>query len=258
MSNPLARVVMSNVAQKSGKVERRSSNSTNRAVRGKGKPNLGRQGKEILSSLLDGNTKVNDNSNKSYDKSTYGRGSNVGSNTSQTIKTLDSLVPGGSRKAETNIRTNDRKKDCVVDKSRPNLKSLCTLDNISVGKAGIEKKSTNSRPENRSLDNRTSDNRRDRDMINKLNLDDLARGKSTSTSSSEKRSIKPSTNKSSSGMTTLGELAGDKTKNSQKKNKEPNKTVKSKSSYVKSSVINNLEAHIPKVSLQSIGKGSLL
>ena len=244
MSNPLARVVMSNVAQKSGKVEKRSSASVN------SKPNLGRQEKQLLTSLLNGNAKVN-NSNKStsHDKSTYGRGSNVGRNTSKTIKTLDSLVKGSSKKTETNVRTNDRKRDCVVDRSRPNLKSLCSLDNISVGKTSLESRPT---------ENKSSDNRRDRDIINKLNLDDLARGKNTNTSTSSLKNtnVGTSTNKSTSGMTTLGQLAGEKTKNSQKQDKEKN-NVKT-NNYVKSSVINNLEAYIPKVSLESIGKGSLL
>lgn len=250
MSNPLARVVMSNVAKNSGKLERRS-------VSGETKPNLGRQEKQLLSSLLNGKAQVNEKrSSQPYNKNTYGRGSNVASNKAQTIKTLDSLVPGNSKKSETKVRTNDRTRDCVVDKSRPNLKSLCSLDNISVGKSGLESRNT-STPVSMTRDN-TNDNRRDRDMINKLNLDDLARGKTASTNTSERRSTSTSTNKSISGMTTLDALVGEKTKNSQKSNKETSKTVKTNNSYVKSGVINNLEAYIPKVSLQSIGKGSIL
>lgn len=266
MANPLARVVMSNVAQKSGKIDRRSSSSVNRAVRGKAKPNLGRQEKQILSSLLNDNASVK-STNASYDKNTYGRGSNVGSNTSKTIKTLDSLVSGISKKTEQRsrtennarediTRTQDSKRTCGVDKFKLNLRSLCSLDNVSVGSQGLESKSTSSRPVsrpvNKPVDNRPSNNRRDRDIINKLNLDDLARGKNTSTNSSVKRNVKTSTNNSSNGMTTLDQLAGNKSSNNQSKEKEVTKTVKS-------SVINNLEAYIPKVSLESIGKkGSVL
>lgn len=92
--------------------------------------------------------------------------------------------------------------------------------------------------------------------FDKIKLEDLVRG-----------NIKPSNNgaaKQSNTMLTLNELAGKikKTNENQtigreypvKRNNENNKNV-----YAKTGVINNLEAYIHKVSLDSIGKkGSLL
>ncbi|WP_352418362.1 hypothetical protein [Proteiniborus sp.] len=93
--------------------------------------------------------------------------------------------------------------------------------------------------------------------FNKVKLEDLAQG-----------NIKSSNNnkavKKSNTMLTLNELAGKikKSNDSQETSNEytinqNNKGIKDV--YVKTGVINNLEAYIPKVSLDSIGKkGSLL
>ena len=236
MANPLARVVMNSIAQKSGMVEKRSqgAQASNRA-QSNGLNNLDQRETKLLSDLLNNNKSVTTGSS-SYDKNTYGRSSNV-SKASNTMKTLNSLVSGSTQRAE----NDDKKKECQVDRSRPSLKSLCSLDNISVGKSNINN-------DNRSV------KRESRDVINALNLDDLVKG----TSKSEKREVK-SSKKQSGGMTTLGDLASELTKSSQKEAGNDNKAITTNNSFVKSkTVLNNLEAYIPKVTLESIGKkGSL-
>lgn len=96
-----------------------------------------------------------------------------------------------------------------------------------------------------------------KNMFEKVRLEDLVKGNANNASKSRNTtSIKTNT------MMTLNDLAG--------KAKKPNESQinseirqenqnKAKDIYVKTGVINNLEAYIPKVSLNSIGKkGSLL
>lgn len=223
MANPLARVVMNNIAQKSGMVEVKSSRA--RDVNTISSNNLGKRETQLLSGLLN-NKKSVSSSSSSYNKSTYGRSSNV-SNPSRSMQTLSSLVSG-------RVETEDRKASCEVNKSRQNLKSLCNLDNMSVGKSSVSKDNS-------------------RNVMKKLNLDELVQG----TSKSEKREVKTSYKKQTGGMTTLGDLANEKSKNRQSDNIKSD-NVTTNNSYVRSNVINNLEAYIPKVTLESIGKkGSL-
>ncbi len=95
------------------------------------------------------------------------------------------------------------------------------------------------------------------DFFDKVKLEDLVKG-----------NIKPNNNnettKKSNTMLTLNELADKvkKSNNSEMTSGEDlvgQNNVNNKDVYVKTGVINNLEAYIPKVSLDSIGKkGSLL
>lgn len=243
MANPLARVVMNNIAQKSGMVEKRSSRAqTSHKAQSTGFSNLDRKETQFLSDLLNNKKSVTTGSS-SYDKNTYGRSSNISSASKNTMKTLNSLVSGAKQKTETQrTQDNNRVKECQVDKSRPSLKSLCSLDNISVGKP------------NSSSDNKST-KRENIGTIKTLDLGDLVKG----ANKSEKREVKTSTKKSG-GMTTLGDLANEKTKHSQSEDKKSDdKAITTNNSFVKSkTVINNLEAYIPKVTLESIGKkGSL-
>lgn len=234
MSNPLARVVMNGIAQKSGLVEKRSSRSGNT-----GSTNLGKRETKLLTDLLNNKTSVK-TSNTSYNKSTYGRSSNV-SNTSNTMASLNSLAAGGLNKTET---ANNNTNKCVVDKSRPSLKSLCSLDNISVGKSNTNNNVVNN--------NSYVSKNNNRNTMQALKLDQLVKG----SSKPETREVKTSS-KQTGGMMTLGDFAGEKTKNNQSKQELVDNTSTS-SSYVKSNVINNLEAYVPRVTLESIGKkGSL-
>ena len=236
MSNPLARVVMNGIAQKSGKVEQRSS-----TVGSSNSTNLGKRGTQLLTDLLNNKTNVT-TSNSSYDKSTYGRSSNV-CNSSNTLTSLNSLVAGNLNKTETNNKT----EKCVVDRSRPSLKSLCSLDNISVGKTNTN---NNAQGNNSYVSTNNS-----RNTVQTLKLDELVKGASKS-ESKEVKSYSRQTSKQTGGMMTLGDLAGDKTKNKQEEKTNDNTAIKS--GYVKSNVLSNLDAYVPKVSLESIGKkGSL-
>ena len=248
MANPLARVVMNSVAQKSGKVSKHPS----RVGATDGRPNLGAKETQLLSSLLNSKGKTTTTSS-SYDKNTYGRSSNVASVAANTMKTLDSLTKGASHKTS----SSENKKECIVDKSRPHLKSLCSLNNISVGKTAV----TSNRD-----DVTTSKTNNNTSTGSKLDLSQLLKGKSTgsSTNNTVRRDTR-SSNKQTSGMTTLGSLAGDKTKNKQPTYETNNRDnsrdgmITTNNSFVKSkTVINNLETYVPKVTLESIGKkGSL-
>lgn len=229
MANPLARVVMSSISQKSGVVETKSSNTNSTT-------NLGKRETQLLTSLLNNNKSTSGGG--SYNKNTYGRSSNV-SSTSPSMQSLNSLVSG---KADTESKTafQNTKADCPVNRSRQNLKSLCTLDNISVGKTNT---STNI---NASINP-------NRNKMQTLSLNELAKG-----DKSVKQEIKTSYEKQTGGMTTLGDLANVKSKHSDETKGEKMDNVTAKSGYVRSNVINNLEAYVPKVTLESIGKkGSL-
>lgn len=237
MSNPLARVVMNGIAQKSGKVDNRPS-----SVGSSSSTNLGKRGTQILTDLLNNKTNVT-TSNSSYDKSTYGRSSNVCSS-SNTMKSLNSLVSGNSHKTDTN---NNKVEKCEIDRSRPSLKSLCSLDNISIGKPSTN----NSTGNNNSYVSKNNS----RSSVQTLKLDELAKGASKS-ESKEVKSYSKEASKQTGGMMTLGDLAGDKTKNRQEEKANDNTAIKS--GYVKSNVLSNLDAYVPKVTLESIGKkGSL-
>lgn len=259
MANPLARVVMNNIAQKSGTVSKRPSNmgSVNSSI-----PNLGKNEAKLLTDLLNSKTPTSTigSSSSSYNKSTYGRSTHI-SNASNTMKTLDSLVSKSRHGSNTSTSSNSSKtqsqyqstKNCVVDKSRPNLKSLCSLDNISVGKANL------------SRDNNTSNT--NREVTNKLNLDELIKGKSSHSSNQSVRRNRNTTYKTNTNtnMMSLSNLAGEKTKNRQDtsstntRDNDRTGMITTNNSFVKSkSVINNLEAYVPKITLESIGKkGSL-
>ncbi len=199
MANPLARVVMNNIAQRSGMVEKRAqgAQTSHRAQQNASLNNLDQKETQLLSDLLNNKKSVTTGSS-SYDKSTYGRASNTSNISQNTMKTLSSLVSGGAQKTETSrTQDNGRSKECQVDKSKPSLKSLCSLDNISVGKSNINNENRIPQREHKSV-------------MNTLNLDDLVKG----VNKSEKREVK-SSSKKSGGMTTLGDLANEKTKNSQ-------------------------------------------
>ena len=228
MANPLARVVMNNIAQQSGMVERKSSNVTQNANRNSNTnsngSNLDRRESKLLTDLMNNKKGVtmgsSSSSSSSQNKSTYGRTTNVSNANANTMKTLDSLVSKANSSGSTN-NTVEKKNDS------------CALDNISIGKTNVENN--------------------DRTNMKVLDLSQLASGNTTT----NKREAKVSYNKQTSGMTTLGDLANEKTKNKQEESKN-DKTITTGSSYVKSNVINNLEAYIPKVTLESIGKkGSL-
>lgn len=230
MANPLARVVMNGIAQKSGKVEERSSNVSSNT-------NLGKRETQILTSLLNNKST---SGNSSYNKSTYGRSSNV-SNASPAMQSLNSLVSG---KADTESKAvvQNIKAECPVNRSRQNLKSLCTLDNISVGKTNT--KSSNNTNVSTNL-NRSS--------VKALSLNELVKG-----DKSAKQETKTSYEKQTGGMTTLGDLAKTKLKVSDDTKGEKGDNITMSSGYVRTNVISNLEAYVPKVTLESIGKkGSL-
>lgn len=247
MANPLARVVMNNIAQNSGMVntraQRTQESQTSHRAQNTGLNNLDRKETQILSDLINNKKSVTMGSSSSYDKSTYGRSSNVSNAAQNTMKTLNSLVSGSTQKTEApKTQYNDRNKECQVDKSKPSLKSLCSLDNISVGKP-------NNKSENKTI------NTEKRSTIKTLDLGDLVKG----VNKSEKREVNTS-KKQSGGMTTLGDLADEKTKNSQREEtKTDDKAITTNNSFVKSkTVLNNLEVYVPKVTLESIGKkGSL-
>ena len=251
MANPLARVVMNNIAQKSGMVNTRSqrtqASQSSHSAQNTGLNNLDRRETQILSDLINNKKSVTMGSSSSYDKSTYGRSSNVSNASKNTMKTLNSLVSGSKEKSEApRTQYNDRNKECPVDKSKPGLKSLCSLDNISVGKS-------NSNSESKTI------NTNKKSTIKALDLSDLVKG----TAKTEKREVNTS-KRQSGGMTTLGDLANEKTKNTQRQETKTNsktddKAITTNNSFVKSkTVINNLEAYVPKVTLESIGKkGSL-
>lgn len=92
----------------------------------------------------------------------------------------------------------------------------------------------------------------------KVKLEDLVKGDFKSNNSSNEIAKKSNT------MLTLSELAGKAKKTNENQKIDGTYSVKqnnidSEGVYVKTGVINNLEAYIPKVSLDSIGKkGSLL
>lgn len=240
MANPLARVVMNNIAQKSGMVEKKSYYSTQTNTdNSSSSNNLDRKESQLLSSLLNSKKSTTSGTSSSHNKSTYGRTTNVSNVSANTMKTLDSLVSKANSSGHTSTSTsNQQKKDsCGIDKSRPDLRSLCSLDNISIGKTNVEKD--------------------DRNVMKRLDLNQLVDSNIKTNKRQEKVSYG---NKQTSGMTTLGELAREKTKNSQHNDSKSSKTdtITTSNSYVKSNVINNLEAYIPKVTLESIGKkGSL-
>ena len=244
MANPLARVVMNNIAQQSGMVERKSSNVTQNANRNSNTnsngSNLDRRESKLLTDLMNNKKGVtmgsSSSSSSSQNKSTYGRTTNVSNANANTMKTLDSLVSKANSSGSTNNTVEKKNDSCGIDKSRSDLRSLCSLDNISIGKTNVENN--------------------DRTNMKVLDLSQLASGNTTT----NKREAKVSYNKQTSGMTTLGDLANEKTKNKQQEDQKNDKTntITSGNSYVKSNVINNLEAYIPKVTLESIGKkGSL-
>lgn len=135
----------------------------------------------------------------------------------------------------------------VIRNSSDNLSSnkvLSSLDSLNSYKTHAR---TSSFKQNDTIQSRSSN-------VNKIALEELAKGNKV-----DKKENK--TYKKSSTMMTLNELAGKVKKNAEEKT-EVNETNFQKSNgtnYVRASVINNLEAYIPKVSLNSIGKkGSLL
>ncbi len=182
MANPLARVVMNNIAQRSGKVD--------------AKPNLSR-----------------------HNSGTF----NLDNKEEQLLKSI------GGRNAR-NVTSNQR---------------LATLDSLS----GI-KPNNNASP-------KTDDVAKVRNNpVTKINLEDLVK------SNNRVEQKRNTTTQKSNTMTTLNDLAGKIKKNSEinssvvQESKSQNNNT---SNYVRTGVINNLEAYIPKVSLDSIGKkGSLL
>lgn len=230
MANPLARVVMSSISQKSGLVEERSSNTN--SIR----PNLGKKEIQLLTSLLNNNKSTSGSG--SYNKSTYGRSSNV-NKASRSMQSLNSLVSGKSGTESSTVVQNTQN-DCPVNRSRQNLKSLCTLDNISVGKTNTSTKTDAGINLNRNT-------------MQTLSLNELVKG-----DKSAKQETKTSYEKQTGGMTTLGDLAKTKLKHSDETKGEKGDNVTTKSGYVRSNVMSNLEAYVPKVTLESIGKkGSL-
>ncbi|MGF7060841.1 hypothetical protein [Brassicibacter mesophilus] len=183
MANPLARVVMNNITQRSSKIDTRYSSSNNSF----NSVHVDSKGEQLLKSII-------------------GKKKNGNMNSNQMLRTLDSLTKGN-----TNSNTSNSFNDVANARSNP---------------------------------------------INKINLEDLIKGNNKT-----QKKENPITQKSNT-MTTLSELAGKAKKNIEPKDtsvqdKKFQKT--STSNYVRTGVINNLEAYIPKVSLDSIGKkGSLL
>lgn len=105
--------------------------------------------------------------------------------------------------------------------------------------------------------NKPSKDTRQNRNIQKLQLEDLVKGKSKPISEN-----KPA--KKSNTMMTLDQLAGkvkpkeNSSDNVKKSVYDKRETYKNNTSKVRSNVIGNLEAYVPKVSLDSIGKkGSL-
>jgi len=182
MANPLARVVMNNITQRSGKVDT--------------KPNF--LGKSF-------NTVHLDSREEQLLKSITGKkNGNVSSN--QILTTLDSLT---NARSSTNVSA--RANNTAKVRSNP---------------------------------------------VNKINLEDLVKGNNRIDKKEKKLTQK------SNAMVTLNELAGKVKKNIEVDKTGPQEIEfqnNSKSNYVRTGLVNNLEAYIPKVSLDSIGKkGSLL
>lgn len=180
MANPLARVVMSNITKRSGKVSRTSGNlGISSSV-----PHLDNKEEQLLKSIV----------NKTSSKSSYKQGMSTLSNF-----TMNSKVSTPTQREVTQSRSNS---------------------------------------------------------VNKINLEELVKGNKT-----EKKDRKVTNKSKTSTMMTLDELSGKVKKNTEEKTEayKTNLQKSSTTSYARTGVINNLEAYIPKVSLNSIGKkGSLL
>ncbi len=231
MANPLARVVMNGIAQKSEMVEARSTGTNSRT-------NLGKRETQILTSLLNNNNK---NGSNPKNKSNYGRSTNMG-NSSPSMQSLDSLISGKTESSKNSVLQNE-KTECPINRSRQNLKSLCTLENISVGKTNTNTTTNISINTNRN-------------KVQTLSLNELVKGEIKSAKTESNSSYKEQT----AGMTTLGNLAKSKSKNSHSEDRKSTNVdnIATKGAYIKSNVINNLAANIPTVTLESIGKkGSL-
>ncbi|AFS79874.1 hypothetical protein Curi_c29080 [Gottschalkia acidurici 9a] len=179
MANPLARVVMNNIAQKSGKVASRPNNAVSL-----GTTNLGKDEERLLSSLLNSKGNVTKSGVGSYDKNSYGRTTKV-SNRAGAMQTLDSLASKkGVVKESSSNNSYQGNTNYNNNTNNTTLSTLNTLSNISVGKSSVERDSRN--------------------IMQKVSLGDLASGGSKS----EKKEVKTSYNQQQSSITSLGDLAG--------------------------------------------------
>lgn len=219
MANPLARVVMRNISQMSGKV----GTGVNTYSSSFKTANLNNREEQLLVSLLNKNgnssTKVVNTSSSSY---STGR-SNSSVNIANNLKTLDSLAAG-------------RKNDSVENNSNTNNYNL------------------NNNYENRNYLNKSTINTGSRNLVQSLSIDDLISGKDKK----KPENIIKSVSKNKSGMMSLSDLAGTAKTSSDSNDAKPQPEPNVKNTLVRSSVLNNLETYIPKVTLDSIGKkGSL-
>ncbi|KNF07043.1 hypothetical protein CLPU_29c00070 [Gottschalkia purinilytica] len=219
MANPLARVVMRNISQMSGKV----GTGVNTYSSSFKTANLNNREEQLLVSLLNKNgnssTKVVNTSSSSY---STGR-SNSPVNIANNLKTLDSLAAG-------------RKNDSVENNSNTNNYNL------------------NNNYENRNYLNKSTINTGSRNLVQSLSIDDLISGKDKK----KPENIIKSVSKNKSGMMSLSDLAGTAKTSSDSNDAKPQPEPNVKNTLVRSSVLNNLETYIPKVTLDSIGKkGSL-
>ncbi|WIV12557.1 hypothetical protein [Proteiniborus sp. MB09-C3] len=160
-----------------------------------------------------------------------------------------------------NITQNSKIADTRSNYSK-NTYSISTLGQkeeqllLSVMKKSSDRAAGTSKTlETLSLSSKSADYNNRGDSFEKVKLGDLVKGKVKS-GSSKATDIKSNT------MMTLNDLAGRiKKPNDNQANNVGNsaKQNNTKDVYIKTGVINNLEAYIPKVSLDSIGKkGSLL
>ena len=248
MANPLARVVMNNIAQKSGMVSSKPSGVKSKIV-----DNLGSKEKQMLSSLLN-KGRVTNSTSSSIDRDSYGRSSGA-SKSSGKMVTLSSLASSKvsnkeSVVTETKSQNVEVKKAYNTPTSSTNsgntmLDSLSALGNVTKGKASV---STN-------LNQVTKVGKKaGRDIMKKIDLEGLLSGGSKSNKNETKKSYSYKQQNQQGNKTSLDALA----KKVGGSSKREEKTSETSNNYVRSNVMTNLEAYIPKVTLDSIGKkGSL-
>jgi hypothetical protein len=185
MANPLARVIMNNIAQNSGRIDLKT-NPVNSAYR---VSSLDNKEEQLLLGVI----------NKKSER-------NIG-----TSKTLESLSGISMAKASSQPSTKPKK----YDNQRGNCFEKVKLEDLIKGCTKLENKATQALKKSNTM----------------MTLDELAGKAKKVTEGETSNALYPAQEKVSN-----------------------NNSV-----YVKTGIINNLEAYIPKVSLESIGKkGSLL
>ena len=252
MANPLARVVMNNIAQKSGMVSSKPS-----GVKSTGVNNLGSKEKQMLTSLLNGG-KVASPRPSSIDRDSYGRSSGASKSSGKmvTLSALASNKSGNKESTVTDTKSQSFEVKTAYDTTKVNtnsgnatLNGLSALGNVTMGKSGANTNAST----NLNQVNKVS-KEAGRDIMKKIDLEGLLSGGSKSNKREPKKSYSYKQQSPQGNKTSLDALA----KKVGGSNRKEEKTSETSNNYVRSNVMTNLEAYIPKVTLDSIGKkGSL-